>query len=104
MTSLEISFLFIIVAHFVGDFVLQTHRMAVNKSKSLFYLSYHVLVYTFCLQLFSALAFYYAWGIEGFYEEKLAKNLYMFVVWNGGSPSCSGLCNEPNQFQALRLW
>ncbi len=38
--------LIILFLHFVSDFVLQTRRMAQKKSKSLFWLSWHVLVYT----------------------------------------------------------
>ena len=39
--------LFIIFIHWVADFVLQTHHMSLRKSSSHYYLTLHVLVYTF---------------------------------------------------------
>jgi len=44
--------LILLVAHFVGDFVLQFEKMATLKRKSLFWLSFHVSVYTATLFLF----------------------------------------------------
>lgn len=38
--------LLILFAHWVSDFVLQSDQMAVNKSRSIKWLSYHVLAYT----------------------------------------------------------
>ena len=35
----------VLVAHFVGDFVVQTHRQAQGKSRSLLWLSLHVFTY-----------------------------------------------------------
>lgn len=45
------SFLLLLAAHWVGDFVLQTHWQASNKSKNLSALSRHVLVYSACIGL-----------------------------------------------------
>jgi hypothetical protein len=39
--------LFIIFIHWVADFVLQTRHMGLRKSSSNYYLTLHVLVYTF---------------------------------------------------------
>jgi hypothetical protein len=36
----------IIIIHLLGDFVFQTNEMALNKSKSNYWLTLHVLVYT----------------------------------------------------------
>lgn len=41
----------ILIVHFIGDFIYQTNTMAVNKSKSIKWLSYHILVYTLVLFL-----------------------------------------------------
>ena len=46
MSNEIVDILIILFLHFVSDFVLQTRRMAQKKSKSLFWLSWHVLVYT----------------------------------------------------------
>lgn len=46
-------FVIILAAHFVGDFVLQTHWQASNKSKNNVALVEHVLVYTAVLGLVS---------------------------------------------------
>ncbi len=47
----------ILVIHFVADFVFQNDKMALNKSKSLYWLSIHVLVYTVVLFAGSFFAF-----------------------------------------------
>lgn len=36
----------IFVIHWVSDFLCQTHEMSLKKSKSILWLSYHVIVYT----------------------------------------------------------
>jgi|APSaa5957512576_1039674.scaffolds.fasta_scaffold03230_17 hypothetical protein len=40
-------FIFILLIHFLGDFVLQTHEQAKEKHKSPEMLTYHVLTYSF---------------------------------------------------------
>lgn len=39
------SYLLIVWLHFLGDFILQSDRMALNKSKSTYWLSLHALTY-----------------------------------------------------------
>lgn len=46
MTSDVFDILIILCLHFISDFVLQSRKMGQKKSKSLFWLSLHVLVYT----------------------------------------------------------
>ena len=41
----------IIVIHFIADFFFQTDKMAINKSKSVYWLTVHVCVYTFILMI-----------------------------------------------------
>lgn len=51
-----IMFLFILAAHWLGDFVIQTHRQAANKSKRLDALLEHIVTYTLTMALsFSAI-------------------------------------------------
>jgi hypothetical protein len=42
----------IIWLHFVGDFILQTNNMAIRKSKSFLWLTFHVSVYAIPLLVF----------------------------------------------------
>jgi hypothetical protein len=37
---------FILISHYVADFLFQTNDMAQNKSKSIYWLSVHICVYT----------------------------------------------------------
>ncbi|MEW6470279.1 MAG: DUF3307 domain-containing protein [Bacteroidota bacterium] len=50
--------LVLVFIHFVADFLCQTDKMALNKSKSLYWLSMHVLTYTAVLWGGSIFLFY----------------------------------------------
>jgi hypothetical protein len=49
-------FFWLLCAHYLGDFVLQTNNMAKNKSKSFFVLFVHVLVWSTVILIASLLA------------------------------------------------
>ena len=49
--------LFILLVHWVSDFCLQTHHMSMRKSSSNYYLTMHVVVYTFSTIVMWALVF-----------------------------------------------
>lgn len=47
---IDLKYILVILAlHFVGDFLLQSDRMSKNKSKSLEWLSIHIIFYTLAL-------------------------------------------------------
>jgi hypothetical protein len=56
-------FLIILVAHWVGDFLLQTQKMAVNKHKSMKWLGLHVLVYSIVLLVIGQVLFSWQVGL-----------------------------------------
>ena len=58
--SLPISFL---VLHFIGDFLLQSNWMALNKSKSLIALTTHAMVYTIAFVVGLLLLGYPSWNV-----------------------------------------
>lgn len=69
-------FIFVIlIAHYIGDFVLQTHWMASNKSKSMLALSAHALTYTLTIGLFV--------GIAGFAFGYSAGEVFAWTLFNG---------------------
>jgi hypothetical protein len=69
-----VSFLFLLAVHWVADFVLQSHWMASNKSKSEKALAIHVAVYTIALCMAVPLIFFNA-GI----------GQWLAFVWLNGS-------------------
>src|SRR5579859_3942608 len=50
-------FAFIMINHFIADFLCQSRKMGENKSTSMFWLSMHILVYTIVLGFFSSFFF-----------------------------------------------
>lgn len=59
-------FVALLVVHWIADFVLQSHWMASNKSKSMEALWTHVAFYTGALLVGSALIFGLRWGLGVF--------------------------------------
>ena len=47
--SLSIIVIVVIFAHFLGDFVLQTDYLAVNKGNNLYIMFAHAFMWTFCI-------------------------------------------------------
>lgn len=70
----------LLVAHFVGDFLLQSDWMALNKSKNSSALTFHVLVYSLCFLPFWGwkfwlLTFYSHW-ITDYFTSKVTTKLW----------------------------
>lgn len=65
---------FLLLSHFVADFVFQTRQMGENKSTSFYWLSMHVLTYTVVLALTSS---WYLIPLIGFFS------FLKFVALNG---------------------
>lgn len=67
----------IFVAHFIGDYVLQTSWMAVNKSSSLKALCSHIAQYSGTLALISV------WGFLAIDFTPASKALFVWILLNG---------------------
>jgi hypothetical protein len=61
----------LIVAHFVGDFLLQSDWMALNKSKNFQALSAHVLIYSLIMML---------WAIGHLNTEYVSNGVVLFAL------------------------
>ena len=78
---INISTIFIIIwAHFIGDFLLQSDKMALNKSKSLYWLGIHSSVYGLPF-LYFGVEFYFitvgAHFIVDFLSSKLTSHFWI---------------------------
>ncbi len=80
-----------LVVHWVADFMLQTHEQATNKSKSIYFLSEHVLFYFTFLACYSVLfevniafAFINAFShfAIDFFTSKLTSKLWKEEKWH----------------------
>lgn len=73
-------FVLLIWVHWLADFLLQSDEMAVNKSKSIFWLTVHVGIYTCCLVIFQNFYFMFINGIlhwiTDFFTSKLSSYYY----------------------------
>jgi hypothetical protein len=71
--------LFLIWTHFIADFIFQSDQMAINKSKSIKYLSLHVFIYSVCFLYigwkFALINFLAHWIID-FITSKINSKLY----------------------------
>ena len=65
-------FLVFLIAHYFGDFVFQTHWMALNKSSSMRALTAHVLTYS--------LTIFAVWGIINYFEANFKEGVYLFFI------------------------
>lgn len=66
------------ILHFVGDFVLQTDKMALNKSKSKFWLTVHCCVYFLMFTIWPLFAVYLGlshWLID-YFSSKVTSKLW----------------------------
>src|SRR5258705_12177595 len=90
MSGQLVSYLALLVSHWIADFVMQTHWQATNKSKNNIALSHHVLVYTACLAAISALLF----GSRS--------ALAAFCGWKRSPSLRDRLLHEPCEVAALR--
>lgn len=72
----------VLIAHFVADFVLQTDKMATNKSKSNYWLLNHVLVYTLVMSIFG-LTFGLINGLSHFAVDFISSRLTSYF-WKKG--------------------
>lgn len=83
----------LLLAHFVGDFLLQSDAMAVGKSKSLKWLTLHVLIYSLCFVPwglpFVLMTFATHFLTDAMTSRITAKLWFFERLWTG----CSGQCN-----------
>lgn len=83
--------LLLLVLHFIGDFLLQSDWVAVNKSKRNEVLTLHVLVYSLCFLPFGwkfwLLTFYSHWATD-WVTSRIASRLWFFgpTGWNMDTP------------------
>lgn len=72
--------IFLFIAHFIGDFFLQSDEMAINKSKSVWWLLLHTLVYSAVLIPFGfsfAIINFILHTIVDFFTSKITSYLWI---------------------------
>lgn len=72
----------ILIAHFVGDFVLQTNWMSLNKAKNFKPLLAHIAVYTMCLLVFGY-KFALINGVAHLITDMVSSRV-TYYLWNQG--------------------
>ena len=75
-----INYILIIWIHFIADFILQSDKIAINKSKNIKYLFYHCFVYSIPMLLFGW-KFAIINGVAHFLVDFITSKI-TFYLWN----------------------
>jgi len=73
--------LYLLFLHFVADFPLQSHYIACNKSKNIFVLLLHILIYSFVMGLFTLNPYFFIWMFTTHFLIDFATSKYTSYLW-----------------------